>query len=302
MTRKRFPALRACLPFLLLALILASTFVAFGDVGNQNRYTPGSGGSSGDGDIGVLIGYLLGLFIENPTLGLIVLVILIIFVLLRRRKNKKLGSDSSYINQQVQQQAQNDVVMNFTESVAAQVRQTDPDFSAEKFLGWAQEVFMKIQEAWTTRDWKVIRPFESETLFNTHKQQLDEYIRLGKINVIEKIGIKHCSLKSYTVDGDKEVMVVALNALLRDYVIDATTRNVLESDPNRDWYMKYELTFNRKVGVKTHPGMSNMSTTNCPNCGAPTEITSAGQCPYCGSVITNGEHDWVLSNLVGVNQ
>jgi predicted lipid-binding transport protein (Tim44 family) len=302
MTRKRFPALRACLPFLLLALILASTFVAFGDVGNQNRYTPGSGGSSGDGDIGVLIGYLLGLFIENPTLGLIVLVILIVFVLLRRRKNKKLGSDSSYINQQVQQQAQNDVVMNFTESVAAQVRQTDPDFSAEKFLGWAQEVFMKIQEAWTTRDWKVIRPFESETLFNTHKQQLDEYIRLGKINVIEKIGIKHCSLKSYTVDGDKEVMVVALNALLRDYVIDATTRNVLESDPNRDWYMKYELTFNRKVGVKTHPGMSNMSTTNCPNCGAPTEITSAGQCPYCGSVITNGEHDWVLSNLVGVNQ
>ena len=302
MTRKRFPVLRTCLPFLLLALILASTFVAFGDVGNQNRYTPGSGGSSGDGDIGVLIGYLLGLFIENPTLGLIVLVILIIFVLLRRRKNKKLGSDSSYINQQVQQQAQNDVVMNFTESVAAQVRQTDPDFSAEKFLGWAQEVFMKIQEAWTTRDWKVIRPFESETLFNTHKQQLDEYIRLGKINVIEKIGIKHCSLKSYTVDGDKEVMVVALNALLRDYVIDATTRNVLESDPNRDWYMKYELTFNRKVGVKTHPGMSNMSTTNCPNCGAPTEITSAGQCPYCGSVITNGEHDWVLSNLVGVNQ
>ena len=302
MTRKRFPALRACLPFLLLALILASTFVAFGDVGNQNRYTPGSGGSSGDGDIGVLIGYLLGLFIENPTLGLIVLVILIVFVLLRRRKSKKLGSDSSYINQQVQQQAQNDVVMNFTESVAAQVRQTDPDFSAETFLGWAQEVFMKIQEAWTTRDWKVIRPFESETLFNTHKQQLDEYIRLGKINVIEKIGIKHCSLKSYTVDGDKEVMVVALNALLRDYVIDATTRNVLESDPNRDWYMKYELTFNRKVGVKTHPGMSNMSTTNCPNCGAPTEITSAGQCPYCGSVITNGEHDWVLSNLVGVNQ
>ncbi len=250
----------------------------------------------------MIIGYLLGLFIENPTLGLIVLVILIIFVLVRKRKAKKLGGDASYINQQVQQQAQNDVVMDFTESVAAQVRQTDPDFSAEKFLGWAQEVFMKIQEAWTTRDWKVIRPFESETLFNTHKQQLDEYIRLNKINVIEKVGIKHCSLKSYTVDGDKEVMVVALNAILRDYVIDATTRNVLESDPNRDWYMKYELTFNRKAGVKTHPGMSNMSTTNCPNCGAPTEITSAGQCPYCGSVITNGEHDWVLSNLVGVNQ
>ena len=89
---------------------------------------------------------------------------------------------------------------------------------------------------------------------------------------------------------------------MRDYVIDAATRKVLESDPNRDWYMKYELTFNRKTGVKTQPGMSNKSTTNCPNCGAPTEITSSGQCPYCGSVITTGEHDWVLTNLVGVNQ
>ena len=35
----------------------------------------------------------------------------------------------------------------------------------------------------------------------------------------------------------------------------------------------------------------------CPNCGAPTEITSSGQCPYCGSVVTNGEHDWVLTDI-----
>ena len=36
---------------------------------------------------------------------------------------------------------------------------------------------------------------------------------------------------------------------------------------------------------------------NCPNCGAPTQITSAGRCEYCGSVITTGEYNWVLSNL-----
>ena len=302
MKGKRLPKRSALLPFLLLAIALITTCLAFGDVGNQNRYTSNDYGSGGGDDWGALVGYLLGLMIENPTVGFIVLVIIIIYILVRRKKAKQLGSDAGYINQQVQQQVQNDIVMDYTESVAAQVRESDPDFSAEKFLGWSQEVFMKIQEAWTTRDWKVIRPFESENLFNAHKQQLDEYIRMNKINVIEKVGIKHCSLKSYTVDGDKEVMVVALNAILRDYVVDATTRNVLESDPNRDWYMKYEMTFNRKVGVKTRPGLSNMSTTNCPNCGAPTEITSSGQCPYCGSVITNGEHDWVLSNLVGVNQ
>ena len=40
-----------------------------------------------------------------------------------------------------------------------------------------------------------------------------------------------------------------------------------------------------------------ISTTNCPNCGAPTQITSAGKCEYCGSIITTGEYSWVLSNL-----
>ena len=156
---------------------------------------------------------------------------------------------------------------------------------------------MKIQEAWTTRDWKPIRPFESEALFNQHKQQLDEYIRLNKINVVEKIAIKHCSLHSFQQDGDKEVLTVWLNAVMRDYVIDAETKNVLESNPNRDWYMQYEMVFNRKAGVKTDPGKKGNTITNCPNCGAPTEVTSAGQCAYCGSVITNGEHDWVLTDI-----
>ena len=304
MKRKHSPKrLLQFLPFLLLILALVASVVAFGDVGNQNRYTSGGGGSDFDGDgLGALIGYLIGLFIDDPVTGLVVLVILVIIVLVARRKSKRQASNPDYINQQVQNQVNNDVIMNYTDAVASQIRESDPAFSSEKFIGWAQEVFMKIQEAWTTRDWRPIRPFESETLFNTHKQQLDEYIRLNKINVIEKIGIKHCSLKSFTVDGDKEVLVVLLSAVMRDYVIDAETKKVLESDPNRDWYMKYELTFSRKVGVKTKAGLSNMSTTNCPNCGAPTEITSAGQCPYCGSVITNGEHDWVLTDLVGVNQ
>jgi len=121
--------------------------------------------------------------------------------------------------------------MDYTNVVADEIRIIDPNFSSDKFIGFAREVFMKIQEAWTTKDWKTIRPFESEALFNQHKQQLDEYIRLGKTNVVEKIGIRHCSLHSFRQDGDKEVLTVWLNAVMRDYVIDDATKNVLESDP-----------------------------------------------------------------------
>ena len=281
---------------MVVALICCNLAIA--DVGNQNRYNSGGGDyGGGDGDWGVIIGYLIGLMIENPTVGLIVLVILIMLVLIKRRKAKKQSTDTTYINRNVSQQADNDFTFDNSAMVAAQIQAIDPAFSSDKFIGFAREVFMKIQEAWTAKDWKPIRPFESETLFNQHKQQLDEYIRLKKTNVVEKIAIKHCSLNSFQQDGDKEVLKVYLNAVMRDYVIDDETKQVLESDPNRDWYMKYEMVFNRKAGVKTDPGKKGNTITNCPNCGAPTEITSSGQCAYCGSVITNGEHDWVLTDI-----
>jgi predicted lipid-binding transport protein (Tim44 family) len=299
MKKLDFNKLRQYLPFLFIFLALLCSTLAIADVGNQNRYSGGDGGfdGGGSGDWGVIIGYLIGLMIDNPVLGMIVLVILVVVVLITRRKAKKQASDPTIINQRVNQQASNDFNFDNSAAVAAQIQAIDPAFSSDKFIGFAREVFMTIQAAWTAKDWKPIRPFESETLFNTHKQQLDEYIRLGKTNVVEKIAIKHCALQSFTQDGDKEVLIVALNAVMRDYVIDDATKKVLESDPNRDWYMKYEMVFNRKAGLKTDPGRKGNAITNCPNCGAPTEVTSSGQCAYCGSVITNGEHDWVLTDI-----
>jgi predicted lipid-binding transport protein (Tim44 family) len=297
MKKLNFSKLRKYLPFVLLIAAIVCCNLAIADVGNNNRYSSGGDFDGGDGDIGALIGYLIGLFIQDPKTGFIVLLLILAIIFIKRRRQKQMATDTSYINRNIQQQIEKDVVMDYSSVVGDQIRTIDPDFSSDKFIGFAREVFMKIQEAWTAKDWKVIRPFESETLFNQHKQQLDEYIRLGKTNVVEKIAIKHCSLHSFRQDGDKEVLTVWLNAVMRDYVIDDATKNVLESDPNRDWYMKYEMVFNRKAGLKTDPGKKGNTITNCPNCGAPTEVTSSGQCTYCGSVITNGEHDWVLTDI-----
>ena len=59
----------------------------------------------------------------------------------------------------------------------------------------------------------------------------------------------------------------------------------------------YKMTFERKTGILTPEGTAEVKTTNCPNCGAPTKITSAGKCEYCGSIITTGANTWVLSGL-----
>ncbi len=290
-----------CFLFVLVfALVLSLSPTVFADAGNNNRYdTSSSSSSSSDGDSYLLNWIIYFLFEMFGPLPGIILCIILLIVFGYLKKTGKLKNIQNSINSTITSnysESFNQIVDN-TISVSEQIRQIDPEFSSDNFLAWSREVFLKIQQAWTDRNWKVIRPFESNELFNIHNSQLNEYIKNHKINVVEKINISNATLREFRQDGDKEVLVVELHAVMRDYVIDEKTKKVLESNPNKDWYMKYLMTFNRKKGVLTKSGTSNKSTTNCPNCGAPTEITSSGQCEYCDSVITTGEHDWVLSDI-----
>ena len=290
-----------CFLFVLVfALVLSLSPTVFADAGNNNRYdTSSSSSSSSDGDSYLLNWIIYFLFEMFGPLPGIILCIILLIVFGYLKKTGKLKNIQNSINSTITSNCSesfNQIVDN-TISVSEQIRQIDPEFSSDNFLAWSSEVFLKIQQAWTDRNWKVIRPFESNELFNIHNSQLNEYIKNHKINVVEKINISNATLREFRQDGDKEVLVVELHAVMRDYVIDEKTKKVLESNPNKDWYMKYLMTFNRKKGVLTKAGTSNKSTTNCPNCGAPTEITSSGQCEYCDSVITTGEHDWVLSDI-----
>lgn len=290
-----------CFLFVLVfALVLSLSPTVFADAGNNNRYdTSSSSSSSSEGDSYLLNWIIYFLFEMFGPLPGIILCIILLIVFGYLKKTGKLKNIQNSINSTITSnysESFNQIVDN-TISVSEQIRQIDPEFSSDNFLAWTREVFLKIQQAWTDRNWKVIRPFESNELFNIHNSQLNEYIKNHKINVVEKINISNATLREFRQDGDKEVLVVELHAVMRDYVIDEKTKKVLESNPNKDWYMKYLMTFNRKKGVLTKAGTSNKSTTNCPNCGAPTEITSSGQCEYCDSVITTGEHDWVLSDI-----
>ena len=150
------------------------------------------------------------------------------------------------------------------------------------------------------RDWERVRPFEKEELYRQHEMQLNQYIVNGRINVLERINVNQAYLHKYVRDAQYEYLTVFFQVRLTDYIKDEKTGQILKGSPNVDSHMKYLYTFMRKNGVRTNPGSSNMSTTNCPNCGAPTRITSSGKCEYCSSVITTGDFDWVLSNIDGV--
>ena len=184
--------------------------------------------------------------------------------------------------------------------IEQQVKAVDPLFNKEVFMSWARTLFIKLQEAWTARDWETIRTFESVELFEQHKKQLQGYIDNHQINVMERIAVLSVELAQFTQSGDKDMLTVILKSRMNDYIIDDRDKKLLKGDKSKNIYGTYRLVFVRKTGVKTKAGTAEVNKTNCPNCGAPTTITSSGKCPYCGSVITTGEHDWVLSDLTRI--
>ena len=220
------------------------------DVGNINRYDDGttssSSSSSSYGEYSSSSSRSSSSSELSPGMVVIVLVALGIYIVLDKTGKLKewgLTKDLNTVSSSAKTEVPTYIVNADENAIVEEIRKEDTNFSKEDFSAFTREVFMKLQQAWTARDWKVIRPFESEELFNQHKVQLDEYIRLGKINVVERINVEQIKIFNHVIDGDKEKVDVYLSAVLRDYIINDRTKQVIEGNPNKDWYMKYKLTF-----------------------------------------------------------
>ena len=183
-----------------------------------------------------------------------------------------------------------------TAEIENEVRKTDANFSSGRFIAFVKECYLKLQSAWTARDIEELRLIQSEELFSQSKTQVEEYIRMGRINVMERVAVNDVKLIDHRISGDKEYIDVLLNAQQKDYIIDEKTRAVLEGSQNQYRVINYVITFMRTVGEVTDD-TDGIKTANCPNCGAPLEVTAAGRCAYCDSVISSGAHTWVISAM-----
>ncbi len=289
---------------IILAIVLtfvASSRISIADVGSFEDYDSGSsswessdwGASSWnhDYDYGSDSNYTyIGGGSSIP--GIIIFIIVVAITMYVKSKQK----DNWQMPKQQFHQTQN-YAYKSEEAVEKEVKAVDELFNKEEFLSWSRDLFIKLQEAWTARDWSTIRVFETNELFEQHHKQLQDYIDRKQINKMERICVKSAQLADFKQTGDKDILTVILKSRMVDYIIDEETGKVLKGDKVTDRHSTYKLEFIRKTGVKTKPGSNQINTTNCPNCGAPTQITSSGKCEYCGSVITTGEHSWALANL-----
>lgn len=240
---------------------------------------------------------------SSPYLGFMFILVggIILVVIVKSLQNKSGDSSSTYTSNDSQTLHRR---VEHNTLAISRVKNGDPNFDAEAFTSWVKEVYLKLQVAWTEKNWNSVRALESTSLYSQHSTQLEDHIRAKTTNVLEKVCIENVRIKEFIENPDgNDTLVVILSSTLRDYVIDDETRRVLEGDPKKDLFTVYQLNFIRQHGSQTQAvNPDEVVSDHCPNCGAPLKISAVSECDYCGANLSRSPNQWVLDTYDVVDE
>jgi uncharacterized Zn finger protein (UPF0148 family) len=169
----------------------------------------------------------------------------------------------------------------------------DPQFSDEALGARLQLIYKELNQAWSARKLAPIRPFVSDSMYHYlgywtkayHKAHLQN--RLEDMRILRWTGVKLIRDKHY------DALTVRLWATGKDFTVDLKTGQVTGGSQTVERTYSEYWTLIRSASVRG----AARSDANCPNCGAPLKVNMAGRCEFCGSHMTRGEFDWVLSKI-----
>ncbi|MGE5415805.1 MAG: TIM44-like domain-containing protein [Acidobacteriota bacterium] len=234
------------------------------------------------------------------SIGGIIVVIIVILILYAVMKGGGSGNDGVYEDDEDSppMAASYDVNPNALEKIL----QSDPNFTESAFLSKVSNMYVQLQEAWMQKDWKKARPFMTNEMFSTVQKQMQDLIDSKTTNMITDLAVLQTKITDFYQDGQHDIIKVYLKTRAKDYVVRDDNKELVEGDPELDTYVEYIWNLIRKKGSVTDLTKDRGSVTSCPNCGANMSIAASGECEYCGSVVTTGDHDWVLSSYTVLGQ
>lgn len=169
-------------------------------------------------------------------------------------------------------------------------KEKNPGFDLALFYERVKHIFKSLQQAWTKQSWELARPYETDSLFQSHLYWIRLYKKERVRNVLRDINISHIELVKIAQDAFFETLTVRIYAAMIDYT-ETYNGNLIGGDKKKPRPFSEYWTFIRRAGIKE----SEIKPGQCPNCGNELKIGMVGKCEYCGSKITTGEFSWVLS-------
>lgn len=111
------------------------------------------------------------------------------------------------------------------------VRHYDPGFDPESFKEFAQDVFFKVQAAWTRRDISVMKQHLGTQLLGEYEQHFADLKAKGQENRLENIAVRKVDIVDMGEMDGEPFVIIQLQANLLDYTVDEASGNVIEGSP-----------------------------------------------------------------------
>lgn len=297
--RKKSLYITLALIVLLIGILAIPALADAGNFSGSSDFGGGSFSSGGSYDFGGSSSYSgsSGLFLLGGSggSGLLAAIILVIIVFSFIRRAKRIGTTGTTASRSA----------NYSQLMPIEtIRNADPNFSEAAIQEKIGNLYVRMQGAWQEKEFDSMRPFMTDALFNQFKLQLDELVRAGQTNYVERIAVLNVDLTGWRSDEVVDAIVALVNTRIIDYTVDDRTGKLISGSKTAEKFMTYEWTLTRSKGRTTPAGDENDETTtvHCPSCGAPVEINQSAKCPYCGSVINAEDFDWVISSIRGISQ
>jgi len=215
-----------------LALLVAAPALA-GAGGGSSGFGGGGGGEGGHGGGGFFIWILFQLLFRLALLGhglgaLVIVALVLLWVMLGvvvPRTRAAYGEHATRGRAGRRRTAQR---IRRVELAAAEAAEEDPAFAPDAALPAATALFKQIQAAWSADDRVALKRLVGPGLMAEWERRLDDFRHRGWRNRVELIGepeVQYVGLQRRRGD-DRGRITVRVQAMLRDYVVDAQGRRI----------------------------------------------------------------------------
>lgn len=178
------------------------------------------------------------------------------------------------------------------------LQEDDPAVTEEAVVARVKMIYARLNEAWSHGELAPVRGLVSDGLYDYLQYWVDAYRREGLSNQLRDMRITHSALCKLVRDRSYDALTIRIWGKGKDFVLrtggePGEAGELVRGSKTRDRSYSEYWTLIRSAQRQGEV----QATPTCGNCGAPLSVNMAGACESCGTHLSRGEFDWVLSKI-----